>query len=71
MAKSLLRSKGLAFKEIEITNDIELKNEMMRRSLRRTVPQIFINGAPIGGYDEMAALDACGRLDEMLEAVGV
>ena len=43
-----------------------LREEMIRRSGRRTVPQIFIEDTPIGGYTDMRALDEAGELDEML-----
>ena len=66
MAKSLLDSKGVAFTEIEITNNADLRNEMILRSSRHTVPQIFINDTPIGGFDEISNLDANGKLDEIL-----
>ena len=62
-AKALLRSKGLPYKEIDVTTDDALEREMIRRSGRRTVPQIFIDGDPVGGYEDLAALDAEGELD--------
>jgi len=43
--------------------------EMIERSARRSVPQIFIDGAPVGGYDDLAALNASGKLDRRLELV--
>lgn len=61
-AKALLKSKGLAYREIDVTRDEAREREMIRRSRRRTVPQIFIDGEPVGGYDELAALDAAGGL---------
>lgn len=67
-AKSLLRDKRVAFKEIEVAFDPELQSEMIARSGRRTVPQIFIDGRHIGGYDDLAALDKSGELDEILAA---
>ncbi len=67
-AKSLLRDKGVAFKEIEVAFDHDLQSEMIARSGRRTVPQIFIDGRHIGGYDDLAALNKSGGLDEILIA---
>lgn len=61
-AKALLESKGLGFREFDVTRDEALEREMVRRSGRRTVPQIFIDGVPIGGYDDLAALAAGDRL---------
>lgn len=66
-AKALLQSKGVAFEEIDVTDDPELRQKMVQLSGgRRTVPEIFINGRIIGGYDELHALDARGELDPLL-----
>lgn len=66
-AKALLNSKGVAFEEIDVTNDPELRRKMVELSGgRRTVPEIFINGRIIGGYDELRALDVNGELDALL-----
>jgi len=65
-AKSLLLRKGVEFEELNIDQDMNLMAEMLERSQRRTVPQIFIDDFHVGGYDDMAALDAEGRLDELL-----
>jgi glutaredoxin 3 len=65
-AKSLLRSKNVAFEEIDVTDDPERRAEMEKRSARYTVPQIFIDGKPIGGYDDARRLDNAGMLDPML-----
>ena len=65
-ARSLLQSKQLEFSEVDVTTNFELEQEMIERSGRYTVPQIFIDGELIGGYDEIAALDATGELDQRL-----
>jgi glutaredoxin 3 len=66
-AKNLLRRKGIEFTEIKITSD-EIKSEMIAKSGgRMTVPQIFINEKHIGGCDDLHALDAAGKLDELLK----
>ncbi|OGT89180.1 MAG: glutaredoxin 3 [Gammaproteobacteria bacterium RIFOXYA12_FULL_61_12] len=65
-AKALLKRKGVAFQEIMIDNDRALMREMMERSQRRTVPQIFIGDHHVGGYDDMAELDSLGELDPLL-----
>ena len=68
-AKQLLKGKGVEFSEVDISSDPELRMQVMEKSGgRRTVPQIFINDAPIGGYDDMAALDKSGELDTLLAA---
>lgn len=66
-AKALLKSKGVAFTEIDVTYDPALREKMVERAGgRRTVPEIFINGKIIGGFDELRALDLAGKLDQML-----
>jgi glutaredoxin 3 len=67
-AKSLLRHKGIAFEEIDVSGDDALRTWMIEASGRRTVPQIFIDDKPIGGFEELAALDREGALDRMLAA---
>lgn len=65
-AKSLLNQKGADFTEITVL-DPSLREAMTERAHgRRTVPQIFIDGAHVGGYDDMAALDRRGGLDPLL-----
>lgn len=66
-AKALLDSKGAAFEEFDITMGGPKRTEMLDRANgRTTVPQIFIDGAHIGGSDDLAALDREGRLDPLL-----
>jgi alkyl hydroperoxide reductase subunit F len=65
-AKALLGSKGLDYHEIDITHDEALEQEMIERARRQTVPQIFVKGESIGGYDDLARLNASGELDRML-----
>lgn len=65
-AKSLLKAKGVAYTEIDVTEDRSLQAEMIERSGRRTVPQIFVDGQSVGGYDDIAALDRRRELDAML-----
>jgi len=67
-AKALLRHKGVPFEEIDVGEDDALRERMVEASGRRTVPQIFINDAPIGGFDELKALDDQGALDRLLAA---
>jgi len=70
-AKRLLRSKGVEFTEIDVTFNPEGRRRMTEKANgRHTVPQIFINGRHIGGYDDMAALDKAGRLDPLLAEGG-
>lgn len=66
-AKALLDAKGAAYDEIDITLDGARRAEMIARANgRSSVPQIFIDGAHVGGCDDLHALDAAGRLDAML-----
>jgi glutaredoxin 3 len=68
-AMHLLRQKGVEFKEIDAPNGSPERAEAARRSGgRTTVPQIFIDGTPIGGSDDLAALDRAGKLDPLLRA---
>ena len=66
-ALALLEGKGVDYKAIDLThNAVELEQEMRDRAGRTSVPQIFINGQHIGGYDDIAALDSVGELDPLL-----
>jgi glutaredoxin 3 len=66
-AKALLTRKGVAFKEIDVSQSNDLRTEMTRQAGgRQTVPQIFIGGRHIGGSDDLHALDAKGELDPLL-----
>lgn len=65
-AKALLRSKNVDFEEIDVTLDEGLQEEVKRLSGRRTVPQIFIDGKAVGGFDDIKELDALGKLDHLL-----
>ncbi len=70
-AKSLLRRKGVAFEELDVSGDAALREKMIELSGgRRTVPEIFINGKIVGGYDELRALEAEGKLDPLLSEPG-
>jgi len=65
-AKSLLAKKGVRYEEIDVTGDDAERVRLVERTGRRTVPQIFIDGTSIGGYDELAELDRGGQLDVLL-----
>lgn len=65
-AKALFDSKGLSYTEYYIDEDESLRQEMMEKSQRRTVPQIFIDEQHIGGCDDLYALDREGKLDPLL-----
>lgn len=66
-AKALLTNKGVAFNEIDVTSNPALREKMVELAGgRRTVPEIFINGKIIGGYDELRALEMAGELDALL-----
>ncbi|HEY1026095.1 MAG TPA: glutaredoxin 3 [Pseudomonas sp.] len=67
-AKSLLRRKGVAFEEIDVGASPQRLAEMLQRSNRRSVPQIFIGERHVGGFDDLATLEHQGRLDELLQA---
>lgn len=65
-ARSLLKRKGIEFKEIRVSGNNDLWEEMEQRSGGNTVPQIFINDEAVGGYDDIATLDRQGELDKKL-----
>lgn len=65
-ARGLLDSKNTEYTVHDVTMDTRLRKEMQARSKRHTVPQIFINGESIGGFDELSALDRAGKLDSLL-----
>lgn len=69
-AKRLLDARGIPYDEVNVGRDAALRAELVRRTGRRTVPQIFVDGQPIGGYEELAALDANTRLADLVEDDG-
>ncbi|MNC89931.1 Glutaredoxin-3 [compost metagenome] len=69
MAERLLRAKGVAaIDKIRVDLEPARRVEMVEKTGRRTVPQIYIGDTHIGGFDELAALDAAGELDPLLQA---
>lgn len=67
-AKLLLSRKKANYREIDITDNQDLLKEMIEKSNgRKTVPQIFISGESIGGFDDLDALDGSGQLDSLLQ----
>jgi glutaredoxin 3 len=66
-AKQLLTEKSLVFNEINVDDDAEFRREMMARSGRRTVPQIFVGDKHVGGCDDLFALDCSGELDRLIQ----
>ena len=69
-AKRLLEARRIPYEEIDVESDDERRADLVRRTGRRTVPQIFIDGRSIGGYDELAELDASGELATLTQAAG-
>lgn len=66
-AKDLLTRKNVVFNEINVEDDAKFREEMMARSNRRTVPQIFIGDTHVGGCDDLFELDRSGKLDQLLQ----
>jgi glutaredoxin 3 len=66
LAERLLKAKGAAVREIDVSNDPAARSWLLEATNQRTVPQIFINGVSVGGYDDIAALDRRGALDRLL-----
>ncbi|HSC95374.1 MAG TPA: glutaredoxin 3 [Burkholderiales bacterium] len=68
MAERLLRAKGVAaIERIRVDLEPARRAEMMEKTRRRTVPQIYIGQTHVGGFDELAALEHAGKLDELLQ----
>lgn len=67
-AKRLLASKGVTPRELNVEASPQHLAEMLQRSQRRTVPQIFIGEVHVGGFDDLASLDHQGGLDALLQA---
>lgn len=65
-AKMLLKDKGIPFQEIDVSGDHEKRAWLVEATGRRTVPQIFIGDEPIGGFDDLRALQLSGELDKKL-----
>lgn len=68
MAENLLQAKGALIDKIRVDLEPERRVEMVTKTRRRTVPQISIGELHVGGYDELAALERAGRLDQLLRA---
>jgi glutaredoxin 3 len=66
MAKRLLRDKGQDWEEVDVEEQPTRRAEMVQRSGRTSVPQIWIGDRHVGGYDELAALERAGELDTLL-----
>ncbi len=66
-AKALLDRRGIAYTEIDVSNDPEKRAWLVQVTGRRTVPQVFIGDEPVGGSDDIHALDAAGRLVPMAQ----
>lgn len=68
MAERLLKSKGIeTIEKVRIDLDPQQREEMMRKTGRRTVPQIYIGETHVGGFDDLSALDRAGKLDSLLQ----
>ena len=66
MAKRLLTAKGATYTELNVDTTNGLREEMMQKTKRRTVPQIYIGKQHVGGFDELRSLDLKNELDNML-----
>ncbi|NDY96733.1 glutaredoxin 3 [Wenzhouxiangella limi] len=69
-ARHLLQAKGVSWTEVPIDQQSEKRAEMMQRSGRHTVPQVFIGDRHVGGFDELNQLEQRGELDRWLAASG-
>lgn len=67
-ARMLLTKKGVRYEERLVSRDPELRDEMVQRTGRTSVPQIFVGETHVGGFDELYSLDTSGELDKLLAA---
>ena len=65
-AKRFLENKKVSYKEISVDRDRVKRQEMIQKSKRLTVPQIWVGNIHVGGWDELSALDRAGKLDSLL-----
>ncbi len=65
-AKQLLQRKGVAYEDIDLASQPELRMAVMQHTRMRTVPQIFVKGTFVGGFDQLYALEQQGKLDQLL-----
>ncbi len=68
-AKNFLKSRGLGYEEVRVDTDPAARALMRERTRRTSVPQIFINGTHVGGYEELVSLDRSGGLAPLVAAV--
>ena len=67
-AKELLSRKGVSYREIDVTGNAQMRQEMLERTQgRTTLPQIFIGATHVGGCDELYAIEEAGKLDALLD----
>jgi len=66
MAERLLTAKGVQIEKVRVDLEPQRRVEMMEKTGRRTVPQIYVGDTHVGGYDDLSALDRAGRLDDLL-----
>ena len=69
-AKALLQNKGITWEEVRVDTDPDRRRKMETLTGRRTVPQILIDGRPVGGYQDLRILDMAGELDGLLAGAG-
>ncbi len=69
-AKALLAKKGVAYEEIDVEQDDAKRAWLVETTGQRTVPQIFVDGRPLGGFTDLDALDREGKLDPILRGEG-
>ncbi|HYQ25850.1 MAG TPA: glutaredoxin 3 [Polyangiaceae bacterium] len=70
-AARLLADKGVPFREIDVSDDPDTRERLLTETGSHTVPQIFINGTSVGGYDDIERLDRRGALDPLLRQAPV
>lgn len=67
-AKEFLQKKGVAYEEVDVTNDQRMRDRLVEMSQgQRTVPQIFVGEVHVGGYSDMVAMDQAGKFDPLVQ----
>ena len=65
-AKALLKKREVPYEEVDVTDDSDKRSWLTETTGMRTVPQVFIDDKPVGGFDELSALDRSGELERLL-----
>jgi glutaredoxin 3 len=68
LAKDLLSRRGVAYREVDVTDQNDFRDQLQKLTGGRTVPQVVVGGRPVGGYEELRRLEESGDLDRLLNS---